>query len=171
MSWLRVLTEERWRTSIWSIIDNLRSFVSARKQERVRVAAAWLCLLAVVLLYAPMAGAAWSTRGTMNCCAGGLCPMAAHHHHRQRGTSAKDPTPMNCGHEMGGPSSAISSCMCSCKIPARTALLPGAFLLPPANDALVSDELSQPARMANSLEISRFVQPLSPPPRFAAQAV
>src|SRR5277367_4334680 len=48
-----------------------RVLVSRKRQERIRSAAAWICMLAVALLYAPMAGAALLAYG-VDCCVGGF---------------------------------------------------------------------------------------------------
>jgi hypothetical protein len=141
--------------------------VSSPKQKRLRMTAAWLCLLAVALLYAPMAGAVLLAHG-VNCCVGGFCNIAEHHHHKQQPAASQDSAPMDCGHDMSGITPCSMSC---CKDPARPALIPGAFVLPPASFAPAGDEVLRPVQMANSLEISRFVKPLSPPPRFSASAL
>ena len=141
-----------------------------KKQERVRIAAAWLCLLAVALLYAPLAGAAWLSR-SMDCCAGGFCPMAAHHHQRQQSVPARDSSPMNCGHDMGSMSGMASCSISCCQNSARPALIPAVFLLPAVSLSPAAAEVVRPIELASSLELSRFVQPLFPPPRFAAQVL
>jgi hypothetical protein len=137
--------------------------VRTKRDKRVQLAAAWVCLLAVALLYAPLAGAALLANG-VNCCAGGVCPIPEHHHHKQQ-AAAKEAAPMDCGHEMGGVTSCSMSC---CKDPSRPALIPGAFVVPEVSFAPSVGEVLQTVPLANSLEISRFVKPLSPPPRFVA---
>jgi len=141
--------------------------VRQKKQERVRFAAAWLCLLAVTLIYAPMAGAAWLAHNMdkMACCAGGYCPIAAHHHQKQKRNSSQNSMPMDCGHEMGGMDGMMSCSMSCCQNPARPALIPGAFLLPAVNFAPPTDEISHPVLIGSAFEISRFAKPHSPPPR------
>jgi hypothetical protein len=69
---------------------------------------------------------------------------------------------MDCGHDMSGMTSCSMSC---CKDPARPALIPGAFLLPSLSFAPAEGEVLRSARLTKPLEISRFVKPLSPPPR------
>ena len=70
---------------------------------------------------------------------------------------------MDCGHDMSGMTPCSMSC---CQDPARPALIPGAFVLPQIHFELASREALRPVQKASSLEISRFVKPLSPPPRF-----
>lgn len=136
--------------------------VRTKKQERVRSAAAWLCLLAVTLLYAPLAGAALLAYGA-DCCAGGFCNVPTHHHHKQQPAPSQNSAPMDCGHDRSGITPCSMSC---CKDPARPALIPGAFVLPLAGSAAAPEEVFRPVQFRSSLEISRFVKPLSPPPRF-----
>ena len=135
-----------------------------KRQKRVQLAAAGVCLLAVALLYAPLAGAALLANG-VNCCAGGVCPIPEHHHHKQQQAAAKEAAPMDCGHEMGGMTSCSMSC---CKDPSRPALIPGAFVVPDASLVPAAGEVLHAVQLASSLEISRFVKPLSPPPRFVS---
>ena len=149
------------------IIGWYRVLVRKKRQKRVELAAAWVCLLAVALLYAPLAGAALLANG-MNCCAGGVCPIPEHHHHKQQQAAAKEAAPMDCGHEMGGMTSCSMSC---CKDPSRPALIPGAFVLPEVSFAPAAGEVLHTVRLASSLEISRFVKPLSPPPRSTPQVL
>ncbi|MGC1483431.1 MAG: hypothetical protein WA789_06525 [Candidatus Acidiferrum sp.] len=147
--------------------------MSTKRQDRIRRISAWLCLLAATLLYAPLAGAAWMARNT-DCCAGGYCPIAARHQHKQQIAPPQNSSPMDCGHDMngmGGTGDTMSCSVSCCPDQARPALIPGTFLLPPASVALVSEEVSRPVQVKNSLELSRFVQPLSPPPRFAVAAL
>ena len=135
--------------------------VSSLQQERPRMAAAWFCLLAVALLHAPLAGAALLAYG-VDCCAGGFCNVPEHHHHKQPPAASQHSAPMDCGHDMSGMTSCSMSC---CKDPARPALIPGAFLLPSLGFAPAAGEALRSARLTSFLEISRFVKPLSPPPR------
>lgn len=124
------------------------------------MAAAWICLIAVAFLYAPLAGAALIAHG-MDCCVGGYCPVREHHHHKQA-SAPKGPT--DCGHEMSGMKACSMSC---CQDHGRPAVVPGAFVLPPAIFVPAAGEMIRPMQFANSQEISRLAKPLSPPPRFA----
>jgi hypothetical protein len=141
--------------------------VRTKKQERVRSAAAWLCLAAVTFLYAPLASAALLAYGA-DCCAGGFCNVPTHHHHKQQPAPSEDSAPMDCGHDMSGLKPCSMSC---CKDPSRPALIPGAFVLPPVSVGAAPAGVLYPVQLTSSLEISRFVKPLSPPPRFAASVL
>jgi hypothetical protein len=150
--------------SKWGIIRVGSVLVRTKRQERVRSAAAGLCLLAVALLYAPMAGAAFLAYSA-DCCVGGFCNIPAHHHHKQPPAQSEDSAPMDCGHDMSGLTPCSMSC---CKDPSRPAIVPGAFLIPEQNFLPAAGEVLHPVHLGSPLQISRFVKPLSPPPRFAA---
>lgn len=145
-------------------------FVSAKRHERVRAAAAWICLLAVTLLYAPLAGAAWQARN-MDCCAAGFCPMTAHHHRKQQQAPARHSSPMDCGHDMGGDDGMTACSISCCQIPVHPALIPGTFLLTKISFAPARVEVSRPVQVANLFAMSRFVSPLSPPPKSAIEVL
>jgi hypothetical protein len=156
---------------IWLPIDcgrrlsgvSLRWFrVSSLKQKRPRMAAAWFCLLAVALLHAPLAAAALLAYG-VDCCVGGFCNVPEHHHHKQPPAPSQHSSPMDCGQDKSGMASCSISC---CKDPARPALVPGAFLLPSLSFAPAAVKVLRSVQLTSSLEISRFVKPISPPPRF-----
>jgi len=118
----------------------------------------------VAFLYAPLAGAAILAYQA-DCCVGGFCNVPEHHHHhKQPPAPRQDSAPMDCGHDMSGMTSCSMSC---CQDPARPALIPGAFVLPTASLEPASREVLRPVQFASALEISPFVKPLSPPPRFA----
>ncbi|MGH9455290.1 MAG: hypothetical protein ACRD2O_15120 [Terriglobia bacterium] len=94
--------------------------------------------------------------------------MAAHRHHKSHGAPPKDSSPMNCDHDMGGMNGMAACSISCCQDPSQPALFPGAFLLPAPAFVPAAGEVWQPVQIANSLELSRFAQPLSPPPRFVA---
>jgi hypothetical protein len=124
-------------------------------------------MLAVALLYAPMATAVLLAYG-VDCCVGGFCNIPEHHHHKSQPVPAQNAAPMDCGHDMSRMTSCSMSC---CKDPARPALIPGSFVLPPACFVPAAGEVIRPILPASTLEISRFVKPLSPPPRFASSVL
>src|SRR5260370_7346365 len=55
--------------------------MTLRDQHRRRSISASICLFVVVLLYAPLAGAAWSSYQSA-CCTSGQCPIPGHHHQK-----------------------------------------------------------------------------------------
>ena len=139
-------------------------FVSLAKTKGVRAAAAWMCMLAVTLLYAPLAAAALIANGA-GCCASGYCPVKAHHHHKQQPADAQGSMPMDCGHDMGGMMACSMSC---CPDSGRPAVVPGTFVLPPAATIPAAGEMIRLMQVTNSLEISQAIKPLFPPPRFVS---
>jgi hypothetical protein len=142
--------------------------VTSLNQKRVRTAAAWFCLLAVALLYAPLASAVLLAHGA-DCCVNGYCNIPAHHHHKQPPAPEKNTVPMDCGHDLGGGMKPCS--MSCCQDHLRPALIPGAFVIPSLRAAPAIVGVLYPVQITNSSEISRFVKPLSPPPRFFSAAL
>lgn len=129
-----------------------------------RTTGAWVCLLAVVLLWAPMYAAAWQTQG-MACCGGGFC--AAHEHpkpsqsHRRQAMAREAST--NCEHHGKG---GFIACSMSCCHESGSSLTTAViFLLPPT--AIVSQPaaaLASPVSFAPMAFVQSF-DPPSPPPR------
>jgi hypothetical protein len=134
--------------------------VNASSQDRKRVLAAWVCLLAAVALYAPLAGAAWSVH-SMACCTGDHCPIAQHHHQKKHATPHSE---MDCGHDMGEMMDCSMSCCQSSEKPLVTAV---AFVLPHLASAFAPASVVPAAQAAHAVAIPRSVKPPSPPPRFA----
>ena len=134
--------------------------MNSSTQNHRRFFAAWSCLLAVALLYAPLAGAAWSSRA-MACCTGEHCNIPQHHHQ-------KKPTESECSHDLGGLTDCSMSC---CQNPDRPVVTAVAFVLPPLAFASVPVLVTHPVDTLRSVEISRSVVPLSPPPRVAVAAL
>jgi hypothetical protein len=134
-----------------------------REQHRRRSISASICLLAVVLLYASLAGAAWSSYQS-SCCTSGQCPIPAHHHQK---TPAAPANRMDCGHEMSGMMACSMSC---CHDSDRSLVTPIAFVLPPSVTVAASAAIKSPIELANTLDFPRSIEPLSPPPRFVSAA-
>jgi len=125
-------------------------------------------LLAVVLLYGPLAGAVWSSYA-MACCTGDHCDIPRHHHQKTPDHSASN-TARNiiCGHDMSGMSDCSMSC---CQSPDRPVVTAVAFVLPHLAFASASIQVTRADEAPRSVEIPRSVEPLSPPPRVAAAAL
>jgi hypothetical protein len=133
------------------------------RQNRRRSIAANICLLAVVLLYAPLAGAAWSSH-QMACCMSGQCKIPAHHHQK---TPAAPANHMDCGHDMAG----VMACAISCCHDSERSLFTSiAFVLPPDVAAAPSAAITSPIELAKPVNFLRSIEPLSPPPRFVSAA-
>ncbi len=133
------------------------------RQNRRRSIAASICLLTVVLLYAPLAGAAWSSYQSA-CCMSGQCKIPAHHHHKAPAAPANH---MECGHDMGGMMACAMSC---CHDSERSFVSSIAFVLPPAMAATAPVAITSSIELAKRANFLRPIEPLSPPPRFISAA-
>lgn len=127
-----------------------------------RIAAACFCLLAVLLLYAPLGAAVWTAHG-MSCCTGDFCPSSSHHHQK----TPAAPAHHNCGQEMG-----MTACsMSCCQTPDRPMVASLNFVLPQLNFPAAPVLISPFETARSSIAPSRSSEPLSPPPRFAFAAL
>jgi hypothetical protein len=128
--------------------------------DRPRFFSASFCLLAVVLLYAPFAAAAWSSYSAA-CCTTAQCPIKAHHHQSQNSPPSSE-NHMDCGHDMAGMTSCDMSCCQNTERPGMASL---SFVLP--------EPVNIPQPIASVAETTKFVptesllsfDPPSPPPR------
>ena len=123
-----------------------------------------ICLLVVVLLYAPLAGAAWSAYSA-GCCTSGQCPIKSHHHQE---TPAAPAHHMDCGHDMSGMMSCSMSC---CQDADRSAVTSIAFVLPPQVTVPAPAAIQSPFESAKPLDFPRSIEPLSPPPRLFSASI
>ncbi len=135
------------------------------QQDRRRSFFATLCLVAVVLLYAPLAGAAWSLNSTA-CCTVGQCPVHGYHHQHSPASSRKQGL-MDCGREMPGMSKCTMSC---CHDSDHPAIAPVMFVLPPAVSVSAPSSLKSCITFSKPSNDLRSIEPLSPPPRLSAAA-
>jgi len=128
-----------------------------RPQARFRLLAAWVCLLAVASLFAPLVGAAWST-SAMECCAGDHCTIPKHHHRKAAAN-------LDCDHDNAG---ALTECSMSCcqdeDRPFATAMN---FVMPVPTASSAAIHVTRAMDAPRSIEIPRSVQPLVPPPRIS----
>jgi len=132
-------------------------------QNRRRKISASICLLVVVLLYAPLAGAAWSSIQSA-CCMSGQCSIASHHHHK---APAAPSNHMDCGHDMSG----MIACSMDCCHDSESSLIAAiAFVLPQAVTVAAPEAVKSLIVSAKPLDFPRSLEPLSPPPRFSSAA-
>jgi len=138
-----------------------------------RKVGAWVCLVAVMLLWSPLWAAAWHIEG-MACCSGGFCPMRGH----ARTTGSEDATrteqPVDCEHHGGGSQNHGQGmdCAMSCGHESSSNLTTAVmFVLPgPAN-------LSQPPQVIATIgsftpvSFAPALEPLSPPPRMVLSSL
>lgn len=129
-----------------------------------RTFGAWVCLVAVVMLWAPMGAATWQANG-MACCAGGMC--VAHGHSRTNQPKPQETPPResltNCAHH--GDNEMVN-CSMSCGHDSGSSLTTAViFVLP--TPAAISEPTQASAALTNFAPMA-FVpsyDPLSPPPR------
>jgi hypothetical protein len=119
-----------------------------------RVLAAYVCLLAVGLLFAPYAGAAWMNHA-MDCCTGDHCNIPEHHH-RNAAPHA------DCDHDSGGLTACTMSC---CQDEDQVFVAAMTFVMPDPTVAAVQAQSRAALDSPRSIEIPRSIQPLLPPPR------
>jgi hypothetical protein len=168
--------EDDWRTVGWSAAISLdlqtmafRAIVSydrdwfaqhmqTTREHRRRSISASICLLVVVLLYAPLAGAAWSSYQSA-CCTSDQCPIPEHHHHKAPASPANH---MDCGHDMAAMMACTMSC---CHDSDRSMVASIAFVLPPVIAVAAPGAIKSPVQSARPLDLQRSIEPLSPPPR------
>ncbi|MGB7848140.1 MAG: hypothetical protein WBL63_21195 [Candidatus Acidiferrum sp.] len=131
-----------------------------------RIFGAWVCLVAMVLLWAPIWAAAWQA-DAMTCCNGGLCPAHGHSKTNHPSSQQKSPSnsPMDCDYHDGG---VVSRCSMSCSHDGNPLLTTAViFVLP------TPTYLSQPSQAIAALiqftptEFVQSFEPLSPPPRLS----
>lgn len=161
----------------WSIIGGVRNSMNLSiyhrerqkaaskrsKANRSRMLGAWMCLLAVMFLLAPYAGAAWSA-GAMDCCTGDHCNIPQHHHRK-----AQSPTHADCDHDTG---TSMTECAMDC-CQHQDSVLMGAMHveLPLLATLNTTTPVTRSLGVASSTEIPRFVRPLLQPPRFLSSAI
>jgi hypothetical protein len=125
-----------------------------------------LCLFALLLFQAPMAGAAVLASGM--CCTGDRCPIAAHHHSSARAEEVA----MVCEHGANGGAEKLQNCsMSCCQTTQQSAVHAQVFVLSPD----VTSPAFAPLCEAVSLftydeEIGSF-SPLSPPPKSSVSLI
>ena len=129
-----------------------------------RTFAAWVCLLAAVLIWTPLWATAWQSGG-MACCTGGMC--AAHGHAGTGPSQAKRhapaEVPMDCEHHRG---TGIADCSMSCCHGSSHSLTAAVLFVLPAPSGI--SELTPAMAAITIFAPTDFVQPfepLSPPPR------
>jgi hypothetical protein len=124
---------------------------------------AWVCLLAVVLLWAPMA-AAWLSNG-MACCQGGMC--MAHRHSKTNQPMPREATPSesprDCEHHGD---SGIVTCSMTCGHENSPSFTAGVIFVLPDSPAICEPAraLAAPTSFAPTPFVPSY-DPLSPPPR------
>jgi hypothetical protein len=137
--------------------------MNPRPQNRFRSLFAMLCLIAVVLLYAPLGGAAWSLYSAA-CCTTQQCPIKGHH--AQHSPAASEHA-MDCSHDVPAMASCSMSC---CQHPDRPAVAPIIFVLPTPPTVSATANLEALAPAPDPRNVLSSTKPLSPPPRISTPA-
>jgi hypothetical protein len=123
--------------------------------ERSRVLSAWFCLVAALLLFAPLVGAAWSAH-TAACCTGDHCPIPEHHHSKVPAHGA------DCEHQAGGLTACTMSC---CQSAEHMMLMATAFVVPDGTSLPEPDVTNSAEPVAAANHSLGSLEVLSPPPR------
>jgi hypothetical protein len=125
---------------------------------------ACVCLVAVVMLWAPLWASALQAAG-MACCDGAMCPLHGHAPKKSSGDSnATKGAPMGaCEHQGRG---AAMDCTMACCHPAETSMSAAIFFVVPSPPKVSVQILIGPAPPTlSSLASSYVFDPASPPPR------
>jgi len=138
-----------------------------KHHHRTRLIGALACLLAIAVLYAPLAAAAFSP-SVMACCTSGFCNIPRHHHKSAPATSeAAAASHEDCGHDMAAKMAGMSDCsMDCCQTHDTPAVSSVAFVMPPVFFVPLSLHVTRAAETVRAIEIPRAIEPASPPPRF-----
>jgi len=132
--------------------------------SRVRRIGAWTSLLALLLVYAPMASATLMAI-TGACCTGDQCPIHGNHHPAQKAAQTSEDAPMDCGHE-GHDSNKMRSCSISCCHDVEQSAVHAHIFLPTplsVPTALASSSFTPLTSMAQ--KVSPVFAPPGPPPK------
>ena len=130
--------------------------------------AAWVCLVAAVLLWTPLWAIAFQVSG-MGCCTGGLCPARGHQADQATNQqSAPAETPMDCEHhaDSGQNHHGAMKCSMSCCQESSEALMAAAIFIMPETTAISRPTASTAAQIElTATEFIQSIRPPSPPPR------
>src|SRR5260221_14771338 len=113
---------------------------------RTRRASAWISLLAILMMYAPIATATFMAVSG-GCCTGDQCPIHGNHHAAKNNSSPKnDSAPMDCGHEQHSANKMRSCSMSCCQNAQPVAVHAHIFVLSPLSiDTAFAPSSSAPA--------------------------
>ena len=166
------------QTYRWTLVHEFGVLLSAANNEMnrsatnsmlsVRRISAWIGLLAVLVIYAPVTTATLMAV-TGACCAGDQCPIHGNHHPaKETPAQRSDGPPMDCNHH-GHSANKMQSCtMSCCQNVQQPALHAHIFLLTAVSlqSSLVRVSSASPALSAS--KISPAFAPLAPPPKSLA---
>src|SRR5216684_6885625 len=129
----------------------------------IQKVAACACLLALLLVYAPIASATLLAV-TGACCTGDQCPIHGNHHPaREKPAQQSDDPPMNCDHD-GHAANKTQSCLISCCHSVEQSVAhSNSFLLTPLSLSTALAPQSLAALMLTAAKLSLVFAPLAPP--------
>jgi hypothetical protein len=137
--------------------------------------AAWVCLLAVILLWAPLGAVALEANG-MGCCIAGFCAHGLHGHQRGEQAPPAEPaaaeTSMGCEHH-GATRNKPDAMKCSLSCCHETSAAMAAaivFVLPATTSLSAPLGASSASPELTATEFMQSIEPLSPPPRITLPA-
>jgi hypothetical protein len=147
--------------------------LNRKNHNRNRLIGALACLLAIAVLYAPLAAAAFSP-SLMACCTKGFCNIPKHHH-KSNAASSQAPAAAShedCGHNMAANVTGMSDCsMDCCQTHETPAVSSVTFVMPPVFFVPLAMHVTRAVETVHTIEIPRAIEPASPPPRILSNAL
>src|SRR5258708_32636351 len=132
---------------------------------RARRASAWISLLAILMMYAPIASATFMAVSGA-CCAGDQCTIHGNHVPAKNNSSPKnDSAPMDCGHEQHSANKIRSCSISCCHNIEQSATHANIYLLTPVSVTTGFALNASGSTVASHPNISPSFAPLAPPPK------
>ncbi|HKI11567.1 MAG TPA: hypothetical protein VKA02_05585 [Candidatus Acidoferrum sp.] len=126
---------------------------------------AWVCLVAVALLWTPLWATTWQDKG-MACCDGKMCAARGHamaQHSSGNASVTQESAPMDCGH---GNQAGMHACdMKCCQEQGSTIIAAVIFVLPEPVKISAPAEASRAREQVQAVMTPHLFEPPSPPPR------
>jgi hypothetical protein len=132
--------------------------------SRLRRIGAWISLLALLLVYAPMASATLMVV-TSACCTGDQCPIHGRHQHAENTSGQANESAMDCDHGAHHTSKMNSCSMSCCHTTEQAAVHAHIFLLTSISLHTALLPLSSASIESYTKNISPLFAPLAPPPK------
>ena len=132
---------------------------------------AWVCLLAVALLWTPLWATAWQDKG-MACCDGKMCAARGHAkagHTSKNAHVSQESAPTDCGH--GGHAGLTVCGVKCCHEEGSTIVAAVIFVMPTAGSISALAEGSDARERSLAVITQVLFEPPSPPPRSLAPVV
>ena|SRR5260221_219710 len=128
-----------------------------------------ICLLALLLTYAPIASATFMAVSGA-CCTGDQCPIHGNHHPAKESPSPKNESaPMDCSHEQHSANKMRSCSMSCCQNVESIAVHAHIFVLSPLPIESAFAPIAPAPIFAAFTNISLRSAPLAPPPKLISQ--